>query len=139
MNVAVVVNPAARAGAHTHAATKAVHRLREHGHTVTVISGGSAGETSALIRAYVAETQLAQVHLGSEAQIAVDAGAGALRTFTGKVTWISSQAEFTPTPIQTREERADLVYAIKIRVGNEQGVLKVGMPADVHFAAGATP
>jgi HlyD family secretion protein len=91
------------------------------------------------VRAYVAETQLAQVHLGSEAQIAVDAGTGALRTFTGKVTWISSQAEFTPTPIQTREERADLVYAIKIRVGNEQGVLKVGMPADVHFAGGPTP
>ncbi len=58
---------------------------------------------------------------------------------TGEVTWISSQAEFTPTPIQTREERADLVYAIKIRVSNEQGVLKVGMPADVHFAGGPTP
>lgn len=51
MNVAVVVNPAARAGAHRHSATRAVARLREHGHTVTVISGGSAGETSSLIRA----------------------------------------------------------------------------------------
>ncbi len=85
------------------------------------------------VRAYVAETELAQVHLGSDAEVAVDAGNGALRTLKGKVTWISSQAEFTPTPIQTREERADLVYAIKIRMANDDGVLKIGMPADVRF------
>lgn len=89
------------------------------------------------VRAYVAETQLAQVHLGTDAEVAVDSGAGALKTLKGKVTWISSQAEFTPTPIQTREERADLVYAIKIRVPNGDGVLKVGMPADVRFLGGA--
>ncbi|MFV0319975.1 MAG: diacylglycerol kinase [Microbacterium sp.] len=53
MNIAVVVNPAARAGAHTDAATKAVERLRAHGHTVTEISGGSAAETSTLIRTAV--------------------------------------------------------------------------------------
>jgi HlyD family secretion protein len=88
------------------------------------------------VRAYVAETQLAQIHLGSDAEVAVDAGTGALRTLTGKVTWISSQAEFTPTPIQTREERADLVYAIKIRVANAESLLKVGMPADVRFSGG---
>jgi HlyD family secretion protein len=88
------------------------------------------------VRAYVAETQLAQVHLGTDAEVGVDAGAGAVRTLKGKVTWISSQAEFTPTPIQTREERADLVYAIKIRVPNGDGVLKVGMPADVRFLGG---
>jgi HlyD family secretion protein len=87
------------------------------------------------VRAYVAETQLAQVHLGSDAEVAVDAGGG-LKTIKGKVTWISSQAEFTPTPIQTRDERADLVYAIKIRVANDDGVLKVGMPADVRFQGG---
>ncbi|HEY7288084.1 MAG TPA: efflux RND transporter periplasmic adaptor subunit [Vicinamibacterales bacterium] len=88
------------------------------------------------VRAYVGENQLAQVHLGSDADVAVDAGSGTLRTLKGKVTWISSQAEFTPTPIQTREERADLVYAVKIRVANDEGVLKVGMPADVRFSAG---
>jgi membrane fusion protein YbhG len=88
------------------------------------------------VRAYVAETQLAQVHLGADAEVAVDAGAGTLRTLKGKVTWISSQAEFTPTPIQTREERADLVYAMKIRVANGDGVLKVGMPVDVRFLGG---
>jgi HlyD family secretion protein len=91
------------------------------------------------VRAYVAETQLALVHLGSEAEVAVDAGNGARRTLKGKVTWISSQAEFTPTPIQTREERADLVYAIKIRMTNDDGVLKVGMPADVRFLGTGAP
>jgi len=49
------------------------------------------------------------------------------------VSWVSSQAEFTPTPIQTRDERADLVYAVKIRVPNENGLLKIGMPVDVDF------
>jgi HlyD family secretion protein len=88
------------------------------------------------VRAYVAETQLALIHLGSDAEVAVDAGRGTLRTLPGKVTWISSQAEFTPTPIQTREERADLVYAIKIRVANDESLLKVGMPADVRFPGG---
>ena len=51
--------------------------------------------------------------------------------------WISSEAEFTPTPIQTREERADLVYAVKIRVANPEGMLKIGMPVDVHFRLAA--
>jgi len=90
------------------------------------------------VRAYVAETQLSQVAIGSDADITFDAGS-TRRTIRGKVTWVSSQAEFTPTPIQTREQRADLVYAIKIRVTNDAGVLKVGMPVDVRFVAGQTP
>ena len=49
------------------------------------------------------------------------------------MSWISSTAEFTPTPIQTRDERANLVYAVKIRVPNAGGALKIGMPADVTF------
>jgi len=95
-----------------------------------------ANLSSVDVRAYIAETQLAQVHLGCDAEVAVDAGSGALRSLPGKVTWISSRAEFTPTPIQTREERADLVYAIKVRVANSDGFLKVGMPVDVRFLAG---
>jgi HlyD family secretion protein len=87
------------------------------------------------VRAYVTQPQLASLRLGQEVRVSVDAGAGALRTFTGTISWISSQAEFTPTPIQTREERADLVYALKIRVANQDGVLKIGMPADVQFSA----
>jgi HlyD family secretion protein len=91
------------------------------------------------VRAYVTETQLASIRLGQEAQVSADAARGQLRTFPGTVTWISSQAEFTPTPIQTREERADLVYAIKIRVANQDGVLKIGMPVDVQFAGASVP
>jgi HlyD family secretion protein len=63
----------------------------------------------------------------------VDVGDNNRQTVTGQVTWVATQAEFTPTPIQTREERADLVYAIKIRVPNQNGVLKIGMPVDVEF------
>jgi HlyD family secretion protein len=88
------------------------------------------------VRAYVAETDLARVRLGQSVQVSVDVGKDQRQTLPGSVTWIASEAEFTPTPIQTREERADLVYAIKIRVANEGGVLKIGMPADVSFSAG---
>ena len=88
------------------------------------------------VRAYVGERQLADVHLGSPAQVTADAGAGR-RTLPGTVSWVSSQAEFTPTPIQTREERADLVYAVKIRVANAGDLLKIGMPVDVRFGGEA--
>jgi HlyD family secretion protein len=54
---------------------------------------------------------------------------------TGSISWISARGEFTPTPIQTREERVDMVYAIKIRVANDSGILKIGMPVDVQFVA----
>jgi HlyD family secretion protein len=87
------------------------------------------------VRAYVTEPQLAGIRLGQDARVSVDAGRGQRQTLPGTIAWISSQAEFTPTNIQTREERADLVYAIKVRVPNENGVLKIGMPADVQFVA----
>jgi HlyD family secretion protein len=89
------------------------------------------------VRAYVTEPQLASIRLGQRAAVSFDAAKASHQTLTGDVTWISSRAEFTPTPIQTREERADLVYAIKIRVQNEQGLLKIGMPVDVQFTAGS--
>ncbi len=84
------------------------------------------------VRAYVTEPQLASVRVGRKAQVTIDAGDNR-QTLTGTVSWVSAQAEFTPTPIQTRDERADLVYAIKIRVPNQSGVLKIGMPVDVEF------
>jgi len=87
------------------------------------------------VRAYVSEPQLASVTLGAPARVSVDVGKGERREVPGTVSWVSSQAEFTPTPIQTRDERANLVYAIKIRVPNDGGLLKIGMPADVQFAA----
>ncbi|HEX2835558.1 MAG TPA: HlyD family efflux transporter periplasmic adaptor subunit [Thermoanaerobaculia bacterium] len=85
------------------------------------------------VRAYVTETQLASVRVGQAARVTVDTGEKQRSSIDGTVTWVSSDAEFTPTPIQTREERADLVYAVKIRVANPNGLLKIGMPADVDF------
>lgn len=51
----------------------------------------------------------------------------------GRVTWVASEAELTPTPIQTKEEPVDFGYAVKLRVPNPDGALKIGMPADVVF------
>lgn len=88
-----------------------------------------------ILRAYVAETQLSSIRLGQRVQVHVDRGNGKRLTMPGIVSWISAKAEFTPTPVQTRDERADLVYAVKIRVANRDGVLKIGMPADVQLSA----
>lgn len=89
------------------------------------------------LRAYVTEPQLAQIKIGQPAEVTIDAGPKERTTRVGKVTWIASEAEFTPTPVQTREERADLVYAVKIVVPNHEGLFKIGMPADVRFQARA--
>jgi HlyD family secretion protein len=89
------------------------------------------------LRAYVTEPQLSGVKLGQSAEVTIDAGNGKHHQLTGTVSWVASEAQFTPTPIQTREERANLVYAVKIRVANPDGLLKIGMPADVRFGAAA--
>jgi HlyD family secretion protein len=89
------------------------------------------------LRAYVTEPQLSLVRIGQPAEVTIDVGGQERRTITGTVTWVSSEAEFTPTPVQTREERADLVYALKIRVPNRDGAVKIGMPADVRFPQAA--
>jgi membrane fusion protein YbhG len=90
------------------------------------------------IKAYVTESQLGTIRLGQSVRVTIDSAQGNRHQFTGTISWIASEAEFTPTPIQTRDERTNLVYAIKIRVPNRGGVLKIGMPADVRFgAAGA--
>jgi HlyD family secretion protein len=87
-----------------------------------------------VLRAYLSGGQLAQLALGESVQVRVDAGSDSLRTVTGRVTWISPSAEFTPTPIQTREERATQVYAVKVAVPNADGRLRVGMPGEVVLA-----
>ena len=84
------------------------------------------------VRAYIGETQLASVKTGQPATVTIDVG-NVRQSLPGTVTWIASEAQFTPTPVQTRDERSDLVYAIKIRVDNTSGLLKLGMPVDVQF------
>ncbi|MEP6999886.1 MAG: HlyD family efflux transporter periplasmic adaptor subunit [bacterium] len=90
-----------------------------------------------VLRVYVGEKQLSSVKLGQRVQVRVDQGDGTLLTAVGIVTWVASKAEFTPTPVQTRDERTDLVYAVKLNVANPHGALKIGMPADLSL--GATP
>jgi len=88
---------------------------------------------SMTLRAYVTEPQLTQLKIGQRVQVSVDRAGTNRLVLPGTVTWIASKAEFTPTPVQTRDERADLVYAVKIWVVNRSGALKIGMPADVVF------
>jgi len=88
------------------------------------------------LRAYLSGGQLAAVRLGDPVGVRYDAPDGGLRETRGRVTWIADRAEFTPTPIQTREERVDQVYGVKIRVPNPDGVLKIGMPGEVVGGGG---
>ena len=81
------------------------------------------------LRVYVTETQLVQIKIGQKVTVAIDAD-NDTKKYEGNITWISAQAEFTPKVIQTKEERANLVYAVKVAVKND-GSLKIGMPAEV--------
>lgn len=84
------------------------------------------------IRVYISEPQLSTVHLGQMAKVTIDAPEGKSKEFDGKITWISAQSEFTPKTVQTKDERVNLVYALKVRVKND-GSLKIGMPGQVYF------
>ena len=86
------------------------------------------------LRAYVSESQLHSLRIGGTVQVNVDSRDGETVQLPGTISWISAKAEFTPTPVQTRDERADLVYAIKVRVPNSRGLVKIGMPGDVTLA-----
>lgn len=77
---------------------------------------------------YVSESQLGLVNLGQDVEITVDSFPG--ETFIGEVTFISPQAEFTPTTVQTQEERVKMVFRVKVRIPNPEHRLKAGMPAD---------
>ena len=81
------------------------------------------------LRAYLSETQLARLKIGQEVTVKID-DADAMQSHIGTISWVASEAEFTPKIIQTKEERVALVYAIKVDVPND-GSLKIGMPAEV--------
>ncbi|HOK51430.1 MAG: HlyD family efflux transporter periplasmic adaptor subunit [Bacteroidales bacterium] len=84
------------------------------------------------LKAYVSGKQLSQIKLGQKVKVYVDDLKEKERSYSGTITWIASEAEFTPKIIQTKEERVNLVYAVKIDVKND-GYLKIGMPAEVVF------
>lgn len=83
------------------------------------------------LRVYISGGQLSNIKIGASAHVMIDADNG-IKELKGVVEWISSEAEFTPKIIQTREERVKLVYAVKVRVPND-GSLKLGMPGEVKF------
>jgi HlyD family secretion protein len=84
------------------------------------------------VKVYVKEDRLGQVKLGQKAEVKVDSFKN--KTYEGTVTFISSEAEFTPKNVQTEEERVKLVFGVKVKVKNENGELKPGMPADVRIS-----
>ena len=84
------------------------------------------------LRAYITGSQLAQVKLNQSVKVLVDNGKEGFKELSGTISWISSKAEFTPKTIQTKDERANLVYAMKVNVVND-GYLKIGMYGEVVF------
>lgn len=84
------------------------------------------------LRAYITSAQLKNVKIGQTVKVFADYGNGEKREYQGKVTWISSKSEFTPKTILTDDERADLVYAVKIAVKND-GYVKIGMYGEVKL------
>jgi len=84
------------------------------------------------LRAYVTGVQLPAIKLGQQVKVMIDQGEKKYKEYTGNIIWISDKAEFTPKTIQTKEERANLVYAIKVKVKND-GFLKIGMYGEVKL------
>ena len=89
------------------------------------------------LKGYIPETELGRVKLGQRARVTTDSHPG--RSFPGVVSFISSEAEFTPKNVQTEKERVKLVYRIKITLSNPGMELKPGMPADAEIEAAAGP
>ncbi|TQO39011.1 HlyD family secretion protein [Arenibacter algicola] len=85
-----------------------------------------------ILRVYISENQLSELKIGQEVSVKIDAGEE-MKSYPGVVSWIAESAEFTPKIIQTKEERVNLVYAVKVKVRND-GSLKIGMPAEMWIA-----
>lgn len=84
------------------------------------------------LKVYVSGAQLPNIKIGQEVDVLVDKNETENQKLSGKITWISPEAEFTPKIIQTKEERVKLVYAVKVAVRND-GTLKIGMPGEVSW------
>jgi HlyD family secretion protein len=84
------------------------------------------------LKVYISGDQLPYLELGQQVEVLIDDAGQGVSALEGRVSWISSKAEFTPKTIQTRKERVNLVYAAKVMVPND-GRLKIGMPAEINF------
>ena len=89
-----------------------------------------ANLSTMILRAYIHGEQFSSIKLGQKVTVQIDQGRDTFKNYTGTIEWISTQAEFTPKTIQTKDERANLVYAMKVRVKND-GYLKIGMYGQV--------
>lgn len=85
------------------------------------------------LRVYISGAQLPSVKLGQKVEVLIDKNAEQNQSMRGRVSWIASEAEFTPKMIQTKEERVTQVYAMKVKVPNPDGIIKIGMPGEVNF------
>jgi HlyD family secretion protein len=85
-----------------------------------------------ILRVYVSGAQLSQVKIGQKVNVLIDKDKKESSKLEGTINWISPQAEFTPKIIQTKEERVNLVYAVKVEIRND-GSLKIGMPGEIQF------
>ena len=84
------------------------------------------------LKIYLSSIQLDNIKIGQEVQVLVDKDKKENHKLTGKISWISSKSEFTPKNIQTKEERVDQAYAVKVLVEND-GLVKIGMPGEIRF------
>lgn len=84
------------------------------------------------LKAYITGAQLPQIKVGQQVKVRIDNGKDNYKEYPGTITWVSAKSEFSPKTIQTKDERANLVYAIKVRVKND-GYLKIGMYGEVLF------
>lgn len=96
------------------------------GSTLAVISD----TRNLTVTIYVPETEIGKISLGQKGTVVTDSST---KEYPGKVTFISSQAEFTPASVETKDQRVKLVYQVKLSIDNTDGALKPGMPADVTF------
>lgn len=89
-----------------------------------------APDETIYLRVYISGDQLHKVKIGNTVEVKIDGSNGKMMSYTGQVSWISSEAEFTPKVVQTKEERVKQVYATKIKVTND-GSIKIGMPGEM--------
>jgi HlyD family secretion protein len=85
------------------------------------------------LRVYVSANQLPQIKIGQKVKVLYDKNEKDFDSMEGTISWISDKAEFTPKIVQTKEERINLVYAVKVEVNNKEGKIKIGMPGEVNF------
>ena len=111
-------------GTVTHKLVEAGERVLPNGIVATVTKTDSMW-----ITVYISDKNIGKVKIGQEAEIKIDSFED--RAFPGYVTFIAEEAEFTPKNIQTKDEREKLVFGVKIKISNDDGSLKAGLPADV--------